>query len=61
MLMIRLLSLVLVACSALCIAEGTAYCSRCNAVDCNFDTQCGPSCTCVKLNGNIKGQCVEKY
>lgn len=56
----KLFSLVLVACASLCIAEGTAYCSKCRAVDCSFDTQCGVSCACVKLGGNIKGQCVEK-
>lgn len=45
----------------ICVTEGTAYCSKCKVVDCSFDTQCGVRCACVKLNGKIKGQCVEKW
>jgi hypothetical protein len=42
-------------------ASSRGECSKCRAVDCSFDTHCGVMCACVKLNGNIKGQCVEKY
>jgi hypothetical protein len=45
--------------ATICALEGTSYCLKCRAVECSFDTQCGVSCTCVKLNGNIKGSCVE--
>ena len=36
-------------------------CSKCKAVDCQFDHHCGYRCSCIKLNGNIKGQCVERF
>jgi hypothetical protein len=42
-------------------AAGEARCSGCSAVDCSFSTQCGVRCECVKLNGKIRGQCVEKW
>lgn len=43
------------------VAEGVAFCSSCKTVDCSFEYQCGHRCDCVKLNGNIKGQCVQRY
>jgi hypothetical protein len=37
-----------------------AECRSCKAVECSFDTQCGIQCLCIKLDGNIKGNCVQK-
>jgi hypothetical protein len=59
--LIRVVFVGVVAMAGICVAEGTGYCSKCKAVDCSFDTQCGTRCTCVKLNGKIKGQCVEQW
>lgn len=57
----RILFIGALAFAGICAVEGTGYCSKCKAVDCSFDYQCGYRCGCVKLNGNIKGQCVEKW
>jgi hypothetical protein len=57
----KMLIAVAVAVSLTSSVATPAHCSKCHAVDCSFDTQCGVRCTCVKLNGKIKGQCVEKW
>lgn len=41
--------------------SGDVWCSSCHAVDCHYDTQCGVRCACVKLNGQFRGQCVQKW
>lgn len=42
-------------------ASSRGECSKCKVVDCSNEYQCGYRCTCVKLNGKIKGQCVEQW
>lgn len=55
--------LVLAALAALCVSSVAteAECFNCRTVECSYDTQCGARCECVKLNGRLKGSCVQKW
>lgn len=55
--------LLVAALAALSIGSVTteAECFACKRVECSYDVQCAPRCSCVKLNGRIKGSCVQAW